>query len=356
MGVSATAFPIGNRRVGEGCPVFVIAEIGCNHENSFDRCCEMIVAAARCGADAAKLQSFHARTLVTRDAPKFWDIPGPGKTQYEEFEACEPRFTPAQYREMFSLAQAHGILLFSTPTDESWVDFLDELKAPAFKVASMDITHLPLLRHIARKGKPVILSTGASFVPEIRQAVMTIRKEGDARIVLLHCVSIYPTPAAQANLRMMGDLVREFPDCVIGYSDHTIQDELLCVPTLAVAMGARVVEKHFTFDRSRPGYDHAISADYEGFRRMVEEFRFVEQTLGAPAKTPTEQEDRARRHGRRSVVAVVDISKGEPIRSGMLAVKRPGTGIAPEFLETLYGKVATRNIPRDQVLTWEVLA
>lgn len=352
----AASFRIGNRSVGEGCPTFVIAEVGCNHENDFKRCCEMIAAAAKSGADAVKLQSFHARTLVTKDAPKFWDIPGPGKTQYEEFEECEPRFTPEQYKEMLAVADRHGVLLFSTPTDESWADFLEELGTPAFKIASMDITHLPLIRHIARKRKPVVLSTGASFIPEIRQAVEALQSEGCREIVLLHCVSTYPTPAAQANLRMMSDLARQFPDCVVGYSDHTVQDEPLCVPTLAVAAGARVIEKHFTFDRARPGYDHEISADYEGMRRMVAEFRFTEKTLGAAAKAPTETEERARRLGRRSVVAAVAIPKGKKIGPEMLAVKRPGTGIAPQFLDSLSGKVAARDIQEDQVLTWDLFA
>lgn len=346
---------IGNRQIGPGCPTFVIAEAGCNHENDVARAREMIIKAAEAGADAIKFQSFTPETLVTRDAPKFWDIPGPGSTQYEEFVDAQPRFTLAQYQELMTLAARHGILCFSTPCDEAWVDVLDALGVPLFKIASMDITHVGLLRHVARKGKPVILSTGASNLEEIREAVAAMQQEGNQDIVLLHCISAYPTPPAEVHLRMMQHLAVEFPQCVIGYSDHTLPDRPLLVPTMAVAAGACVVEKHFTFDRSRPGYDHAISADYPGLARMLAECREVERMLGRATKAPTEAEARARAFGRRSVVASVTIPQGVRIAPEMLAIKRPGTGIEPKFLEQVVGKIARRDIAQDQVLGWEAL-
>ena len=352
--MSAT-ITIGNRRIGTGHPTLVIAEAGCNHENDFGRANAMVTAAAVAGADAIKFQSFTPETLVTRDAPKFWDIPGPGSTQYEEFVDAQPRFTREQYRQLMALAARHGILCFSTPCDEAWVDFLDALGVALFKIASMDLTHVGLLRHVARKRKPVILATGASRLEEIREAVGVIEREGNQDIVLLHCISTYPTPPAEVNLRMMHHLAMEFPQCVIGYSDHTVPDQPLLVPTLAVAAGACVVEKHFTFDRSRPGYDHAISADYAGLARMCAEIRAVERTLGSALKAPTEAEARARRFGRRSVVASVTIPKGARIAPEMLAVKRPGTGIEPKFLEQVVGKVARRDIAQDQVFGWDAL-
>lgn len=346
---------VGNRRIGEGDPVFVIAEAGCNHENDFSRACEMVTAAAEAGADAIKFQSFTPETLVTRDAKKFWDIPGPGATQYEEFVEAQPRFSREQYQELIALADRRGIVFFSTPADETWVDVLDGLGVVLFKIASMDITHLGLLRHVARKRKPVILSTGASRLQEIREAVAVIQQEGNQDIVLLHCISTYPTPPAEVNLRMMRHLAAEFPQCAIGYSDHTVPDQPLLVPTLAVAAGARVIEKHFTFDRARPGYDHQISADYAGLARMCAEFRQVERILGRPTKAPTQAEERTRRLGRRSLVASVAIPRGARIAPGMLAVKRPGTGIEPKFLEQVVGRVARRDIAQDHVLEWGAL-
>lgn len=361
---------IGDRELGAGRPVFVIAEAGCNHENDFDRAKEMVAAAAQAGADAVKFQTFNPDTLVTRDAPKFWDIPGPGNTQYEEFVDAMPRFTPEQYRELIALADRHGILFFSTPCDEAWVDSLDGLGVALFKIASMDITHLPLLRHVARKGKPIILSTGASYLQEVRAAIEAICKEGNDRIALLHCVSSYPTNPADVNLRMMQGLAAEFPECVIGYSDHTLPETGLCaearggasagaglcVPLLAVAAGAQVIEKHFTFDRTRAGYDHEISADYAGFKEMVARFRAVERIMGRTEKVPTSSEERARRWGRRSLVAKVPIPQGTRITPEMLAVKRPGTGIDPKFLPQILGKSAASDICEDQVVTWEAIA
>lgn len=346
---------VGHQRIGEGCPVFVIAEAGCNHENDFARAREMVVAAAEAGADAIKFQSFTPDTLVTRDAPKFWDIPGPGASQYDEFSAIQPTFSRAQYQELCALAQRLGIVWFSTPCDDAWTDLLDELDVPLFKIASMDLTHLPLLRHVARKRKPIVLSTGASSLPEVQEAVEAIREEGNEDIALLHCVSSYPTPPAEANLRMMHDLARQFPQCVIGYSDHTRPAEPLDVPTLAVAAGAQVIEKHFTFDARRPGYDHEISVDYNGLKRMVATFRAVERVLGEAMKRPTEAEARARQFGRRSLVAAVAIPRGARIGPTMVAVKRPGTGIEPKRLAEVIGKVACRDIRRDEVLTWELM-
>lgn len=346
---------IGNRIVGAAQPVFVIAEIGCNHENDFARACEMVVRAAEAGADAAKFQSFDPDTLVTRDAPKFWEIPGPGQTQYEEFIDAQPRFTTEQYRELIRLAERHGIVFFSTPTDEALVDFLDKLGVPAFKIASMDITHLPLLRHVAGKGKPIILSTGTATIGEVREAVAAIWEEGNRAIALLHCISSYPTLPSSVNLAMMRHLEQEFPDCIIGYSDHTLPTLPLAVPVLAVAAGARIIEKHFTFDQTRPGYDHEISADYPGLARLVDEIRFVEQVLGRSVKEPVEVEAGARRFGRRSLVAAVDIPAGVVIRREMLVVKRPGTGIEPKALDVVVGRVARHPIVRDEVLTWDVV-
>ena len=346
---------IGEKAIGQGHPTFVIAEVGCNHENDFDQACALVVSAAKAGADAVKFQSFSPENLVTRDAPKFWDIPGPGKTQYEEFDEAKPKFTLEEYRELISLAQKHKILFFSTACDESWADFLDELDVPMFKISSMDVTHLPLLQHVASKGKPVVLSTGASYLKEIQQAVDVIQAEENDQIVLLHCISRYPTQPHQVNLRMMDHLKNSFPNLIVGYSDHTRPDLPLIIPSVAVAAGAQVIEKHFTFDASRPGYDHEISADEARLSEMVAQFREIEQALGGDQKQPLTAEEGARRFGRRSVVARMPIPKGKKIEAQMLAIKRPGTGIEPRLLNQLLGKVAQCDIREDQILTWEVL-
>lgn len=346
---------VGNRIVGAGQPAYVIAEVGCNHENDFDRAREMVIKVAEAGADAVKFQTFNPDTLVTRDAPKFWDIPGPGQTQYEELLDAEPRFTVEQYRELMMLAESYGIVFFSTPTDEALVDFLDELDVPAFKIASMDITHLPLLHHVARKGKPVLLATGTAYIEEVREAVDAMLAEGNEKIILLHCISSYPTDPDCVNLRMMHHLAREFQECVIGYSDHTLPTAPLLVPTLAVAAGAKVIEKHVTFDRTRSGYDHQISADYVELNRMVSEIRYVERVLGQETKMPIEAEERARRFGRRSLVAAVEIPCGTVIRPEMLVAKRPGTGIEPKFVDRIVGRTVSRKIHQGEILTPELI-
>ncbi|TBR24172.1 hypothetical protein EPO15_04545 [bacterium] len=352
--MSGPSFKIGPIPVGGAAPAFVIAEIGCNHENDFARALEMIRAVGAAGAQAAKLQSFTPEKLVTRTAKKFWDIPGcPGQTQLEEFQEIKPVFTPEQYREMQAAAEKAGVVLFSTPCDEDWADFLDGLGTPAFKVMSMDITHPALIRHIARKGKPVILSTGASTVPEVRAAVHAAREAGARDIALLHCISSYPTPPSETHLGMIADLRREFPDCVVGYSDHTAAGADLDASVVAVALGAKVVEKHFTFDSKRPGYDHEISADYAGLARMVRNIRAAEALLGRDRKEPTELEAKTRAMGRRSLVAAARIPKGTPIVAAMLAAKRPGTGIPPDALDKVVGKRAARDIEEDATLSWE---
>jgi len=346
---------IGAKEIGAKSPVFVVAEIGCNFEGSLARAKEMIKAAAAAGADAVKFQTFVPDKLVTRDAPKFWDIKGcQGETQYEEFEAT-PRLSLDQYKVLKKVADGLGLIFFSTPSDEGSADMLEEVGVPLFKVSSMDITHLPLLKHLARKGKPVILSTGASTLEEIREAVEAIESEGNHQIAILHCITNYPTKIEDANLNMMKHIMEAFPQYPVGYSDHTKMPESMCVLIAAVAMGAKVIEKHFTFDNSRPGYDHEISADYEDLRNMIESFRVIERAMGIKIKKPVPSEMRARKWARRSLVATKAIPKGAVITGEMIAVKRPGSGIAPKFLKDVIGKRAGKDIKEDEVITWGML-
>jgi len=346
---------IRSKKIGSNAPVFVVAEAGCNYEGDFKKAKEMVVAAAAAGADAIKFQTFIPEKLVTKTAPKFWDIPGcPGKTQYEEFKET-PQLSFKEYRELKRIAEKHGIILFSTPSDEESADMLDKLGVPMYKIASMDITHVPLLKHVAKKRKPIIISTGASTIDEIKEAVKVIESAGNRKIILLHCITNYPTKVNDVNLNMMKHLMEVFPDYPVGYSDHTEMPKSKDIIIAAVAMGAKVIEKHFTFDKNRPGYDHKISADYEDLKEIIKSIRMVEIALGNEIKKPVASEEKARILARRSLVAAKDIPRGATITREMIAVKRPGTGIEPKFLNTVIGKKAKKNIKEDEVITWEMI-
>jgi len=345
-------FKVKGKRIGFKAPVFIIAEVGCNFEGDLSRAKEMIRQAARAGCDAVKLQTFTADKLTTKTAKKFWDIEGcPGNTQYEEFKEM-PNLSLDQYMELKKIAEKEKIIFFSTPEDEDSADLLEKSGVALYKISSMNITHFPLLKYISEKGKPVILSTGASTLPEIREAVGVIRARGNKKIVLLHCISNYPTCDKNANLRMIAGLKEAFPDIPIGYSDHTIPDAGEGILAAAVALGAKIIEKHFTFDNSRPGYDHVISADYEGMKNIVKQIRRVENALGEKYKRPIPSESKARLHARRSIVSVSRIFKGKIVRKEDLGIKRPGTGIEPKYLDKIIGKKAMVNIPIDAVLRW----
>jgi len=335
--------------------VFIIAEIGCNFENDLDRAREMICKAAEAGADAVKFQTFIAEKLTTKTAEKFWEIEGcPGETQYEEFSQM-PHLTYEHYKMLQKRADSSGILFFSTPEDETSLELLERVDVPFYKVSSMNITHVPLLRAIAGKQKPVILSTGASTIGKIEAAVRVLRSSGCGQLGLLHCISNYPTADEHVNLRMMCHIKTVFPDLPVGYSDHTLPEEGEGILAAAVALGARIIEKHFTFDNSRPGYDHAISADYNGLKRLVTQIRRVEKALGGLAKQPISSELKARTHARRSIVAAGHIAKGTIITKEMLEIKRPGTGIEPTFIDIVAGRTAQIDIPEDTVLQWSMI-
>jgi len=339
-----------------GNKVFVIAEIGCNFEDSFERAKEMICAAAVSGADAVKFQTFIPELLVTRTAPKFWDIEGcPGETQFEEFKEMF-QFSFEQYTELKELAESKGLVFFSTPNDEQSANMLEQLNIPIYKISSMDITHLPLIEHIAKKGAPIILSTGASTIAEIRDAVETIEAVNREKITLLHCITNYPTAIDNVNLSMITDIKKEFPRCNVGYSDHTKMPHSADIIAAAVAIGAQVIEKHFTFDKLRPGYDHEISADYDDLKAMVASIVVIEKSLcRGQLKMPLPAEEKARKWARRSVVAKKAIQKGETISKDALIIKRPGTGIPPKFLAQTVGKTAKQNILEDQVITYDMI-
>lgn len=345
---------VGNHWVGERDAVLVIAEAGVNHNQDFELAKRHIIEAAEAGAGAIKFQHYSADTLVTRTAPIYWKLPtGDGTvTQYETFSKLDglPREREA---ELVTIARDHGIVWFSTPFDEESADRLDSLGVPVFKIASGDITFLPFIRHVARKKKPILLSTGASTLGEIEEAVEVIRSEGNDDIILLHCTLSYPTPDEDANLLMIKTLCALFPDYPIGLSDHTYG---VVAPTVAVALGARVIEKHYTVDKGLPDSpDHKLGVDTEELRLLCEAVRRAQTMLGHEVKAPVPVEQAAREGARRSVVARCSIKAGAIIGREDLICKRPGLGISPKHLDLIVGRKALRDIKADECITWDMV-
>lgn len=342
---------IGDRLVGEGEPCFIIAEAGVNHNGDVGLAKKLIDAAREAGADAVKFQSFITEEVVTPGAQKAEyqkETTGADESQFDMLKRLE--LTENNFTELSNYARNKGLIFLATPFDERSVDLLDELDVPAFKIASGEITNVPLLRHIARKNKPIILSTGMSTLEEIRESLEIIRQEKLTEIILLHCVSCYPAQIADMNLRAMQTLKLTF-GLPVGLSDHT--QSAVAVPVAALVSGACVIEKHFTLDKNLPGPDHRASLEPDELRQMVNAIRDIEKALGNGVKKPTPEEKENRKVARRSIVAKVDIPRGTVIKEDMLDVKRPGTGIEPKYLTTVIGRRVRRNIGRGEMVGWD---
>jgi N,N'-diacetyllegionaminate synthase len=347
-----TQIKIRNKKIGPGQPVFIIAEAGVNHNGTLERGLEHIKAAKDAGVDAIKFQHYTAERLVTRTAQKYWHVgEKDNKTQYETFSILDE--LPKQANKvMMEYAEKLGIILFSTPFELEAVTFLEKLGVPAYKIASADITYHRLLRKVAQTKKPIILSTGASTIGEIEEAVSVIKSAGNDQIILLHCILSYPTAPKDANLLMIDSLQQIFSDIPIGFSDHTFSP---LTPAFAVMRGARVVEKHFTVDKSLPDSpDHKLGVDPDELKLMVQSIRLAEKSFGSAVKAPVASELEGLHLARRSVVSTVEIKKGTVITDKMLICKRPGTGISPKFIDILVGKKANKTIPADTVITWDL--
>lgn len=342
---------VGGRRIGPGQPCFVIAEAGVNHNGDVGLAKRLIDAAAEAQADAVKFQTFRAERTISRGAPKAayqLQTTGTGESQLGMVRRLE---LPAEaFRELQAHSRARGLVFLSTPFDEESVDLLDALGVPAFKIASGEVTNLLLVEYVARKGKPVLLSTGMSSLDEVAEAVQAIRRAGQGRLALLHCVSNYPARPADANLRAMRTLAEAF-DVPVGYSDHTLGTE---VALAAVALGACVLEKHLTLDKTLAGPDHRASATPQELAGLVRGVRTVESALGSGRKEPASSEREVAAVARRSLVAARDIGAGRTITEELIVLKRPGTGLAPAARAQLLGKRAKVDIPTDTVLTWEM--
>ena len=342
---------IGGRLVGDDHPCFVIAEAGVNHNSDVDLARRLVDVAVEAGADAVKFQTFRADRLVVPDAPKAeyqLRTTDPGQSQYDMLKSLE--LGEEVHRDLMSHCSERGILFMSTPFDELSADFLSDLRVPAFKTPSPEITNLPFLAHVASKGKPMIVSTGMANIGEVDEAVRTIEKAGNRQFVLLHCVSNYPADPADANLRAMQTMKTAF-GLPVGYSDHTPGIE---VALAAVALGACVIEKHFTLDRNLPGPDHKASLEPPELVSMVKGIAVVASALGDGRKRPAGSELSTAATTRKSLVASHDIPAGTVLDDGMIASKRPGFGLAPPMKQHLMGRRARGDIKAGTLLAFDM--
>ncbi|MFH0954145.1 MAG: N-acetylneuraminate synthase [Verrucomicrobiota bacterium] len=347
-----THVSIAGRLVGPGQPCFVIAEAGVNHNGDMALARALVDAAAAAGADAVKFQTFRAANIVTREAPQA-DYQkahtGIEESQYDMLKRLE--LTEDAHRELLEYCRARHLLFLSAPFDEESADFLDQLQMAAFKVPSGEITNLPFLAHLARKHKPLIVSTGMANEQEVASAVRAVREENNDQLILLHCVSTYPADPSDANLRAMGTLARAFR-VPVGFSDHTLGTE---VSLAAVALGACVIEKHFTTDRALPGPDHRASLEPHELSALVKGIRKVESALGHGRKEPVPGEANVASVARKSLVAARSIAAGERLSENMIAVRRPGTGLPPTSRRELIGRRAKVDIPAGALFTREMI-
>lgn len=342
---------IGGIKVDRSKP-FLILEAGVNHEGSLDTAFEMIDSAAEAGADVIKFQSYKAETLASRNSPAYWDrSKEPTNNQYELFKKHDS-FGDDEYRKLAERCEQKDIIFCSTPFDSHFVDFLDSYM-PLYKIASADITNLPFMRHIASKGKPILLSTGASNLDEVVKAVDELKKEGCSQIALMHCVLEYPTCAEHVNLNTIPYLQTVFPELTIGYSDHVVPEHSHLSLLAAWMLGADILEKHYTLDKTLEGNDHYHAFDPDDVKEFVSSQRCLKGMLGKNEKVVWPWEEDARKYARRSLVAVRDIAAGMVLTDEMLTAKRPGTGISPVFYEIVVGRTARADIKEDEILQWD---
>jgi len=344
---------LGDRIVGETDLPYVIAEIGVNHEGSLDNAKLLIESAKRGGADAAKFQTYKAGLIASKFSPSYWDTTKePTTSQYELFTKYDS-FGPAEYAELAKHCADCGIEFVSTPFDLGAVDMLDPL-VRFFKIASADITNPPLLKKVAKTGKPVILSTGASNVEEIDAALQILRSAGAKEICLMHCILNYPTRNENAHLGMLQDLRTRYPYVLLGYSDHTLPTESMTSLVAANLLGAVVLEKHFTLDKTLPGNDHYHAMDEGDLARFQTNIRIVHELVGPTrAKAPIASEQISRLNARRSIVLTRDVKANQKISEQDLVAKRPGTGISPMSWDQVIGQKFSRDLPEDHILTWD---
>ena len=339
---------IGQRKVGDGQPCFIIAEIGSNHNHDFEMACRLIEAAAEAGADAVKFQTFRATELYSKKTPGFSYL-----DNQDTFDLIHSLELDRSWQvKLQAHAKSCNIDFFSSPFDTDAINSLSELDVPAYKVASFELTDDTLITEMASRNKPVILSTGMASWMDIQNAVDAVRTCDNDEIILLQCTSLYPAPINLSNLYSMSSMRHAF-DILTGYSDHTEGDHISCA---AVAIGACVIEKHFTLDRSLPGPDHPYAMEPAEFKQMIQRIRDIESAFGNGSKNgPRPEEQEMAEKGRRSLHAAVDINAGQIIKKEMLTIKRPGLGISPSLRNQVIGRTARKDIKTDEWISWEML-
>jgi pseudaminic acid synthase len=343
---------IGNFEIDKDSSVFIIAELSANHNGSLQTAIDTIRSAKRAGADAIKLQTYTADTItINSNSEDFklkqgtiWD----GKTFYDLYQEA---YTPWEWHEqLFSAAADEGLVCFSSPFDPTAVDLLEKLNAPAYKIASFEITDIPLIKLVASKGKPIIISTGIATIDDIELAINTCRDVGNHEIALLKCTSSYPAPVEEANMMMVKDLSDRF-GVISGLSDHTIGNT---VPLVATCFGAKIIEKHFIIDRSIGGPDASFSMNEQEFREMVKAVREAEKAIGSVDYTLTEKQSSGREFSR-SLYVVEDVTAGQILTNENVRSIRPGFGMHPKFLAAVIGKKFRSNVTKGERLTIDMI-
>ncbi|HLD00371.1 MAG TPA: N-acetylneuraminate synthase [Candidatus Nanoarchaeia archaeon] len=341
---------VGNRKIGDGHPVFIIAEAGVNHEGNLETAKRLIDVAVEAGADAVKFQTFKAEKLNTRTAPKAQyhiETTGQGGSWFDLLKKEE--LTEEMHYLLADYCRKKGIMFLSTPYDEDSADLLEKLGVPAFKIASTDLTNIPLLEHVAKKQKPIFLPTGMGSYAEIEEAINTIRNQGNNNLVVLQCTANYPAEIKNANLAVLSEIRRRYT-VLVGYSDHTLSE---VIPIAATVSGSCLHEKHFTLDKNMSGPDHRTSCNPEELKQLVKHIRLAETCVGNVESKPTKSELENIPRLRKSVVANTNIPQGTIITRSMLAAKRPAAGLHPRHLYDFLGKKAKVNLVEDEFMAYD---
>jgi N-acetylneuraminate synthase/N,N'-diacetyllegionaminate synthase len=362
---------IGDKIIGKNEPVFIIAEAGVNHNGNFDLAKKLIDIAKNSNADAVKFQTFKAEELITINTEMVkYQRKNVATKEKQQQMLKKLELDYDDFKELKKYCDRKNIIFLSTPHTEDAIDFLEPL-IPAYKIGSGDLTNIPFLKKVAVKGKPIILSTGMATMEEVEDSLKVLYTEGNKQVVILHCTTNYPCPLEEVNLRAMQSMQKEL-NCLVGYSDHTIG---ILTSIAAIAMGARIIEKHFTLDKNLPGPDHKASLEPAELKKMIHDIRNVEnrfkkgekienilktipnieKILGDPNKKPTKSEEKIKKLIRKSIVANVDIPKGTIITKNMLSIKRPGTGIAPKYIDDIIGREVKKNIKQDELISFRQL-
>ncbi|WP_027857892.1 pseudaminic acid synthase [Marinobacterium jannaschii] len=344
-----TEFSINGRQIGGSHPPYVIAELSANHNGDLQRALDTIAMAAKCGADAIKIQSYTADSMTIDSSQPDFMVEGGLWDGFKLYDLYKWAQTPYEWHKpIFDFAAKQQITIFSTPFDEAAVDMLEDLNAPAYKIASFESTDLPLISYAASTGKPLIISTGMANLEEIQEAISTARESGCNELAILHCVSGYPSPVNQANLSTISDMSSRF-DTVIGLSDHTIGN---LTAIAATALGASIIEKHFTLSRSDKGPDSEFSLEPDELSQLVQQSRQAFDALGQPGYELKPAENSSIKF-RRSLYFVKDLKAGDTITEAAIRRIRPGYGIAPKYLKELIGRKVARDIAYGTSVQWE---